>query len=233
MRVAVVGHVEWVEFVRVERVPRPGEIVHAIETWEEPAGGGAVAAVQLAKLAGSCTLFTALGDDELGRRSPRGAEAARRRRSTRRAPSRSAARSRSSTTTGERTITVLGREAPAARRRRPAAVGELAGCDASTSSAATPTRSARARRRASSSRRRASWRRSARPGVELDVLVGSGDDEGERYEPGELEPPPQARRHDRRRPRRLGRSRAARSGRAAPRARSRTPTAAATPSPPG
>src|SRR5213080_2693787 len=69
MRLAVVGHVEWVEFARVDSVPAPGEIVHALETWEEAAGGGAVAAVQLAKLAGSATLFTALGGDELGRRA--------------------------------------------------------------------------------------------------------------------------------------------------------------------
>src|SRR6266550_68623 len=68
MRVAVVGHVEWVEFVRVEAVPKPGEIVHALETWEEPGGGGAVAAAQIARLVGSCTFFTALGSDELGRR---------------------------------------------------------------------------------------------------------------------------------------------------------------------
>src|SRR4051812_8151618 len=69
MRVAVVGHVEWVDFVRVERLPAPGEIVHALDAWAEPAGGGGVAAVVLAALAGECTLFTALGDDELGRRS--------------------------------------------------------------------------------------------------------------------------------------------------------------------
>src|SRR5919199_5929336 len=68
-RLGVVGHVEWVEFVRVESVPRPGEIVHASETGEEAAGGGAVAAVQLARLAGRCTLFTSLGSDDLGRRS--------------------------------------------------------------------------------------------------------------------------------------------------------------------
>ena len=49
------------------RVPRAGEIVNTSETWDEPAGGGAVAAVQLAKLAGSCDLFTAIGDDEIGR----------------------------------------------------------------------------------------------------------------------------------------------------------------------
>ena len=39
---AVVGHVEWVEFARVERVPRAGEIAHAEARLEEPAGGGAV-----------------------------------------------------------------------------------------------------------------------------------------------------------------------------------------------
>jgi Sugar kinases, ribokinase family len=69
VRVAVVGHVEWVQFASVERVPSPGEIVHAREWWEEPAGGGAVAAVQLARLAGEVDLFTAFGDDDLGRRA--------------------------------------------------------------------------------------------------------------------------------------------------------------------
>ncbi len=69
VRVAVVGHVEWVLFARVEHVPRPGDVVHAGDGFEEPAGGGAVAAVQLARLAGGSTLLTALGDDEQGRRS--------------------------------------------------------------------------------------------------------------------------------------------------------------------
>lgn len=68
-RVAVVGHVEWVQFARVSHVPSAGEVVHARDLFEEPAGGGAVAAVQLARLAGSCTLITALGDDDRGRRS--------------------------------------------------------------------------------------------------------------------------------------------------------------------
>jgi ribokinase len=66
---AVVGHVEWVQFARVEHIPRGGEIVHAREPFEEPAGGGAVAAVQLARLSGGAALITALGDDEHGRRS--------------------------------------------------------------------------------------------------------------------------------------------------------------------
>jgi ribokinase len=66
---AVVGHVEWVQFARVRRVPRTGEVVHAREPFEEPAGGGAVAAVQLARLAGAALLITALGEDELAERA--------------------------------------------------------------------------------------------------------------------------------------------------------------------
>lgn len=69
MRLAVVGHMEWIEFVRGDHVPAAGEIVHAHDSFEEPAGGGAVAAVQLARLAGGSVFLTALGDDELARRT--------------------------------------------------------------------------------------------------------------------------------------------------------------------
>jgi ribokinase len=69
MSVAVVGHMEWCEFAQVAHVPSPGEIIHAARTFQEPGGGGAVAAVQLMKLAGSATLFTAFGDDEVGQRA--------------------------------------------------------------------------------------------------------------------------------------------------------------------
>jgi ribokinase len=74
-RFAVVGHVEWIEFARVPHVPRPGEIAHATEWWEDAGGGGAVAAVQLAKLAGGAEFFTALAGDERGRRSQERLEA--------------------------------------------------------------------------------------------------------------------------------------------------------------
>jgi ribokinase len=43
--------------------------MHARDPFEEPAGGGAVAAVQLARLAGEALLFTALGEDERGHRA--------------------------------------------------------------------------------------------------------------------------------------------------------------------
>ena len=65
------GHVEWVEFARVPQMPAAGQIVHADEVWSEPAGGGAVVARQLARLAGRCELFTALGHDDLGRAASR------------------------------------------------------------------------------------------------------------------------------------------------------------------
>jgi ribokinase len=69
VHVAAVGHLEWIEFVRGDHVPVAGEIVHADDSFEEPAGGGAVAAVQLARLAGRATFLTALGKDELARRT--------------------------------------------------------------------------------------------------------------------------------------------------------------------
>jgi ribokinase len=69
MRVAVVGHVEWIRFARVDRIPGAGEISHSFDQWEQAGGAGAVAAVQLALLADEATLFTVLGDDDLGRRA--------------------------------------------------------------------------------------------------------------------------------------------------------------------
>ncbi len=65
----MVGHVEWVQFAGVAHVPRAGEVIHARDPFEEPAGGGAVVSVQLARLAGSSLFLTALGPDELARRS--------------------------------------------------------------------------------------------------------------------------------------------------------------------
>ena len=64
MKVAVVGHVEWTEFVEVDHVPAPGQIAHGMELWAGPAGGGSVVAAQLLKLAGACDFYTALGQDD-------------------------------------------------------------------------------------------------------------------------------------------------------------------------
>ena len=108
MRVAVVGHVEWIEFGRVDRVPQPGGIAHATEAWEEPGGGGAVAAMRLAALADGCEFFTAVGGDERGERMVRGLRAmdVEVHAAVRSAPTRRAVTLIDQN--GERTITTLG-----------------------------------------------------------------------------------------------------------------------------
>ncbi len=64
---AVVGHVEWVQFIPVERFPRPGEVIHATAAFTRAAGGGGVVAGVLARLGAQVDFFCALGDDEAGR----------------------------------------------------------------------------------------------------------------------------------------------------------------------
>jgi ribokinase len=190
MRLAVVGHVEWVEFARVETMPSAGEIVHALETWEEPAGGGAVAAVQLANLAGSALLFTSLADDELGRRAREELE----RRGVAVHAGRAAGTQRRAFThvddEGERTITVLGDKLRPSGEDASLPWEELARC-AAVYFVSGDVAALRAARRApvlvATSRELPTL---ARAGVEIDVLVGSGEDAGERFEPGELDPPP-------------------------------------------
>ena len=66
-RVAVVGHVEWVDFIEVERMPREGEVLHARTSFARAAGGGGVVAAVLAELGAEVPFFTALGDDPHGR----------------------------------------------------------------------------------------------------------------------------------------------------------------------
>jgi len=189
VNVAVVGHVEWVEFARVEEMPRAGEIVHSLESWEEAAGGGAVAAVQLANLNGSAHLFTALGDDELGRRAVPALEqlgvrvhAAVRKEPTRRGFTYIDAE-------GERTITVIG-ERLGPRRTDDLPWEELARCDAVyfVSGDADSVVAAREARVLVATARSLSALEDSR--VPIDALVRSGSDEGERYRPGDLDPRP-------------------------------------------
>ncbi len=54
---------EWVTFAQVARLPRQGEILTASSGWDDAAGGGGVAVVQLARLAGEAAFYTTLGDD--------------------------------------------------------------------------------------------------------------------------------------------------------------------------
>lgn len=69
LHVAVVGHLEWTRLGLVDHPPARGEIVGAQDGGEIAAGGGGIAAVQLAKLAGESSFYTALGDDDAGDRA--------------------------------------------------------------------------------------------------------------------------------------------------------------------
>ncbi len=176
-RYAVVGHVEWVEFVEVDHVPAAGQIAHGSESWAEPAGGGGVAAVQIAKLAGACDFFTALGEDELGRRSAERFEElgvtvhAQWFGRTRRALTH-VDRNR------ERTITTVG------PKLRPAGPLPLAGYDGIffVAGDVASLRSAREARYLSATPRELEILREG--GVSLDLLVGSNTDPGEVYDGG-------------------------------------------------
>jgi ribokinase len=169
--------VEWTESVLVDDVPGPGQIAHGTADWAEPAGGGAVIAAQLAKLAGTCDFFTVLGDDELGHRSVErlaglGIDVqAEWFGTTRRAFVQVDAH-------GERTITTVG------PKLRPRNVPPLDGYDAVFFAAGEPEvlRAARAARFVAATPRELPTLLEA--GVRLDLLVGSGTDAGERYDGG-------------------------------------------------
>jgi ribokinase len=188
MRVAVVGHVEWVTFGLVDRVPRAGEIVNTSETWDEPAGGGAVAAVQLAKLAGACDLFTAVGDDDIGELSERGltslgltVHAAIRDDKTRRAVA-------LIDHGNERSIVTLG-ERLEPRAADPLPWERLEGADVAYVTAGDPGAFAAARKArlmVVTSRALASLAASE---VTPDVVVGSARDQAEAFDPGAIASP--------------------------------------------
>ena len=189
MRTAVLGHVEWIEFARVEHVPQPGEIVHSTDWWEEPAGGGAVGAVQLHKLSGDCLFFTAFGRDATGKRAhleleslgPR-VEAALRREPTRRGVT-------FIDGNGERTITTLGERLHAALDD-PLPWKELPNVDAVYVSAADEAAIRAARRAKVLVATTRIMDLLGRADVRLDAVVGSGRDPSERFDASRLTHPP-------------------------------------------
>jgi ribokinase len=190
VRVAVVGHVEWIRFARVDRIPGRGEIAHSYDDWEQAGGGGAVAALQLAALADSCAFFTAVGDDELGQSATAELES--------RGVSVYAAVDRAPTrwaltqvdAVGERTITTVGpRLVPRGHDDR-LPWHELGDMDAVLfvcGDVDALVRARGARVLTAVARELDTLRRGS---VGLDALIGSAEDEAERFRPGDLEPLP-------------------------------------------
>lgn len=187
VRTAVVGHVEWVTFARVDHVPGPGEIVHADGVFELPAGGGPVAAVQLRKLAGNCTFFTALGDDELGHRS---ADELRAMDISVETMFRPDAQRRAFThvdASGERTITVMGsRLGP--QRGDPLPWSALDTVHGAYFCAGDDDALREARRASTLVVTSREHERIARTGVYIDAVVGSAKDASERFAGSDPDP---------------------------------------------
>lgn len=67
LRIAVVGHVEYVTLGRTDGVLKPGDIIHLRDTRFLPAGGGGLAFAQLCQSDAEVHLFTAVGHDEAAR----------------------------------------------------------------------------------------------------------------------------------------------------------------------
>jgi ribokinase len=185
VRVAVLGHVEWVDFVGVQRVPIAGEIVRTTPIASVAAGGGAVAAVAFARWGAESVFFTAFGGDALGRQAhdelvARGVQV--------RATFHAVPQRRALTLVDaqrERTIVLVG-ERHVARASDALPWDELATCDAVyiTGGDVEAVRLARRARVVVSTARVLPLVREA--GIELDALVGSDSDPDEKYAPGDL-----------------------------------------------
>ncbi len=178
-RVAVVGHVEWVQFFAVRQLPAEGQI-EAADRIQASAGGGAiVAALAIAALGAEVDFFGAFGDDELAERaigalSDRGiaVHAARRSTPTREVLTFVDARSeRSIVTVGERSQPSRSDPLPWERLERMDGVYFTAGDDGVLTAARTARKLVLTPRAAE---------RLGPVPVEFDALVYSADDAAER-----------------------------------------------------
>ncbi len=189
MRTGVVGHVEWVRLATVDRVPERGTIIQAYDSWVEPAGGGAVAAGQMLKLAGNCDFFAAIGKDEAGARVRRGLEALG---LTLHAAVHDEPQRRAFVfidAGGERTITSIGKKLHPFGGD-PLPWDALAEIDAVyfTAGDVEALRAARQARVLVATARELATLVEAR--VQLDALVHSATDPGEAYEASQIDPEP-------------------------------------------
>ncbi len=191
LNLAVVGHVEMVSFVEVAQLPSAGSITAAKAFHQCPAGGGAVAAVQLAKLTGQqVRFFTALGCDATGEKAARELTAMglELHVAWRQAPTRQALTFIDGD--GERTITVIG-ERLAAHGSDALPWEALSDCDGvfvTAADAAALRQARRAKVLTATPRTRLGVLQEA--GVQLDALIGSALDPAETYCDGDLIPPP-------------------------------------------
>ena len=192
LKLAVIGHVEWVTFLKVDQIPLAGQISHAKDFFEEPAGGAAVAAIQMARLInGPVDLITSLGKDKYGEKCYErltklglNLKVAWREKPTRKGIS-------LISKDGERAITVIGeRLQPIASDNLP--WGDMKNYDGIYVTA-TDTEGIRLAREAKflSATPRTGKKTLKMSKVKINALIGSGLDPGEKINFEELEPNPE------------------------------------------
>jgi ribokinase len=184
-RVAVIGHVEWVQHARLHEPLERGAIVQLHDTFEEPAGGGGVSARALPALGAETRFITALGDDAAAEQSERLLREAGCELRVARRPRPQARVTTLAEPGGERTILLHDRpDHPTIGDGLD--WGELATFDGvfyTGDDPATVVAARRARVLAATARRLASIVASR---VQVDVLAGSARDRGERYDVADL-----------------------------------------------
>jgi ribokinase len=180
-RIAVIGHVEWVLQARSREPLERGAIVQLYDTFDEPGGGGGVAARALPALGAETRFYTALGNDAAAAAAERVLE---REGCELRVGRRAHPQNRVTTVSdpdGERTILVHGpNDHPAISD--PLDWDELAGFDGvfyTGDDPQTVVAARQARVLLVTARRLASVVES---GVRIDVLAGSANDRAERYD---------------------------------------------------
>jgi ribokinase len=182
LRLAVIGHVEWVTFARAPFVPRPGEIVHLEDPYSQPAGGGATTAVALARMGAEVTFYTSFGSD--GRaRGPLERHGLHLQAVMRDDPQTEVLSLIDPA--GERTLYVIG-ENDAPRADDPLdwdALAEMDGCYFTGYDPQTVRLARRAPVLVVTARR---FEALVQSGVRADALVGSGKDRGEQFDLGRL-----------------------------------------------
>ena len=194
LKLAVIGHVEWMRFLSVDKLPKPGIISHSKKCIEAPAGGGALTAVEMHNLTNEPVhFFTALGKDLNGQICQKQLEErglilhiAWRDKPTREGIS-------FVDSNGERAITVIGeRLQPDSKDELP--WGELHRFDGVFISA-TNSEIIRLARKAKliAATPRVGIKAINQAKVQLDLLVGSRLDPGEKYEEKEINPLPKIR----------------------------------------
>ena len=184
-RIAVIGHVEWVLQARSREPLERGAIVQLYDTFDEPGGGGGVAARALPSLGAEARFYTALGNDAAAQAAERVIE---REGCELRVARRAEPQNRVTTISdpdGERTILVHGPNAHPVIDD-PLDWDDLAGFDGVFYTGDDPATVVAARRAPVllvTARRLASVVES---GVQVDVLAGSANDRAERYDVADL-----------------------------------------------